>query len=278
MNEVPAYEELFARNLGVFTPAQQERVRSLTVAIAGCGGLGGPCAVHLARMGVGELRLADPEAFEPSNINRQWGAYLDTIGVNKALATAAEVARISPYTRTQVFDEGVTADNVARFLDGVDAVVDGTEFFAFDAQALLHAAARARGLWVYSDQQALEVLTLFAFDPAGGASSRRSAEQACSRDTPVARGYWMRRARICRPQLSAMPTPSARTRAHYNSMFLPSRTRPPMRSRTSEHYLKTGPGFLCQCRPTPCAGRLARGVVWRRSLTLNSELTRLSSC
>lgn len=182
MSEAPAYEELFARNLGIFTPEQQERIRSLKVAIAGCGGLGAPCAVLLARMGVGELRLADPEVFEPSNVNRQWGAYLDTIGVNKAAATAAEVARITPYTRAVVFDEGVTVQNVARFLDGVDAVIDGTEFFAFAVQALLHTAARQRGLWVYSAQGAMEIHTLFAFDPAGGGRHQRlvRAQRSCA--------------------------------------------------------------------------------------------------
>ncbi|TLM94738.1 MAG: hypothetical protein FDZ75_05385, partial [Actinobacteria bacterium] len=161
---MPAYEQLFSRNIGVFTPAQQERIRGLTVAIAGCGGLGAPCAIHLARMGVGELRLADPEVFEPSNINRQWGAYLDTLGVNKARAVAAEIARTTPYTRVRMLDDGVTAANVDAFLDGADAVIDGTEFFAFEVQEMLHAAARERGMWVYSDQQAMEILTLCAFD------------------------------------------------------------------------------------------------------------------
>lgn len=202
MTDVPTYEQLFSRNFGIFTPEQQERIRSLKVAIAGCGGLGAPCAVLLARMGVGELRLADPEVFEPSNINRQWGAYLDTIGVNKAVATAAEVARITPYTKAVVFEDGVTVQNVARFLDGVDAVIDGTEFFAFDVQALLHHAAREWGLWVYSDQQALEVLTLFAFDPAGGGV----ADTLFGLSGPA---LIQRAIEVCFPVLPAAATPDA---------------------------------------------------------------------
>ncbi|MHB1324429.1 MAG: ThiF family adenylyltransferase [Coriobacteriia bacterium] len=202
MTDVPTHEQLFSRNLGVFTPEQQERVRGLKVAVAGCGGLGAPCVVMLARMGVGELRLADPEVFEPCNINRQWGAYLDTIGVNKAAAIAAEVARITPYTRTLVFDEGVTAENVSGFLDGADAVVDGTEFFAFEVQALLHAAARDRGLWVYSAQGAMEIHTLFAFDPAGGGVT--DALFGLSGPALIQRAI-----EVCFPQLPAAATPEA---------------------------------------------------------------------
>ena len=56
-----SYEDLFQRNIGVFTAEEQERIRGLVVAIAGAGGLGGPVAYNLARLGVGEIRLADPE-------------------------------------------------------------------------------------------------------------------------------------------------------------------------------------------------------------------------
>lgn len=167
MSEVPAYEELFSRNLGVFTPEQQERIRRLTVAIAGCGGLGGPVAYLLARLGVGELRLADPEVFEASNVNRQFGAYVDTIGVNKAEAMAAEARRINPHIVALTYPGGLDHGNVGGFLDGADALVDGLEFFEFELQLALHETARESGIWVFTAQAALEVYTQFAFDPQG---------------------------------------------------------------------------------------------------------------
>lgn len=39
---------------------------------------------RLARLGVLHLRIADPDTFEFSNINRQLGAGLGTVGKNKA--------------------------------------------------------------------------------------------------------------------------------------------------------------------------------------------------
>lgn len=165
----PTYDELTQRNIGVFTPEEQARVRSLVVAVAGCGAIGAPTAHFLARLGVGELRLADPEVFEPSNVNRQFAAYVDTIGVNKAEAVAAELARINPGLVTRTFSEGVREASVAAFLKGADVVVDGLDFFELDAELLLHREARRRGQWVFACQGVVEISTVTCFDPSQAA-------------------------------------------------------------------------------------------------------------
>jgi molybdopterin/thiamine biosynthesis adenylyltransferase len=166
MGPEPGYDEITQRNIGVYTPEQQARLRSLVVAVAGCGAIGAPAAHFLARMGVGELRLADPEEFEPSNMNRQFAAYVDTIGMNKAEAVAAELARINPGLITRTFTDGVSEDSVGALLDGADAVVDGVDFWALDAELLLHREASRRGQWVFSSQGAVEITTVTCFDPA----------------------------------------------------------------------------------------------------------------
>lgn len=163
----PTYEALFSRNLGIFTPEQQARIRSLRVAIAGVGGAGGALAVSLARLGVGELRLADPEDFEPSNINRQFGAYVDTLGSNKASVIAAEIARINPQAHVEVFTDGVTAANVADFVSDCDCVVDEVDFYAVDAELLLHDAAREAGLPVFQGLMVGSLASFMWFSPAG---------------------------------------------------------------------------------------------------------------
>lgn len=61
----------FERNLGFLTLEEQERINNSVVAIAGAGGDGGLLALQFARLGVGEIRLADPDPFEAENINRQ---------------------------------------------------------------------------------------------------------------------------------------------------------------------------------------------------------------
>lgn len=164
---VPTYEEIFSRNLGIFTPEQQERIRGLRIAIAGCGGLGAPVAHLLARLGVGRLHLADPEVFEASNINRQWAAYVDTLGMNKAAAVAAELQRINPDMSVSVFSDGLSDENLAAFLDGADACIDALEFFELELELQLHEAARRQRQWVFVAQGFLELNSGFAIDPLG---------------------------------------------------------------------------------------------------------------
>jgi tRNA threonylcarbamoyladenosine dehydratase len=161
----PTYDELTQRNLGVFTPEEQARIRSLVVVVAGCGALGAPAAHFLTRLGVGELRLADPEEFEASNVNRQFAAYVDTIGENKAEAVAAELRRINPQTVLRTFTDGVRESSIAELLDGADVVVDGIDFFALAEELLLHREARRRGQWVFACQGVVEITTTTSFDP-----------------------------------------------------------------------------------------------------------------
>ena len=72
----------------------KEILKTKTVGIAGCGGLGSNCAVALARVGVGKLILADFDVVEESNLNRQYFFY-DQIGQVKADALKANIERIT---------------------------------------------------------------------------------------------------------------------------------------------------------------------------------------
>ena len=161
----PDYDEVTQRNIGLLTQEEQDRVRSLVVAVAGCGGVGASAAHFLARLGVGELRLADPETFEPSNINRQLAAYVDTIGRNKAEAVAEESRRINPGLTTVIHREGIGVGMLPGFLDGAHAVVDALDFWSLGVELELHAQAARRGLWVFTSQGAVEITTATSFDP-----------------------------------------------------------------------------------------------------------------
>lgn len=71
----------------------KQRLKSKTVGIAGCGGLGSNCAVALARSGVGKLILIDFDKVEESNLNRQY-FFRDQIGQPKAMALQENIRRI----------------------------------------------------------------------------------------------------------------------------------------------------------------------------------------
>lgn len=53
------YSEIYARNIGIFTEAEQDKLRHSTIAIAGVGGVGGLLAERLIRLGVGRLKITD---------------------------------------------------------------------------------------------------------------------------------------------------------------------------------------------------------------------------
>ena len=118
----------FERNLGFLSQPEQERLEGSSVAIAGAGGDGGMLAIQLARMGVGEFRLADPDPFEVENINRQAVCTEKTLGVNKAEAVADYIREINPDAQVRTFTDGITLENTEEFARGVDLLIDETEF------------------------------------------------------------------------------------------------------------------------------------------------------
>ena len=98
--------------------------RTRTVAIAGCGGVGGAAAVTLARMGFQRFVLADPGRFDPPDANRQWGAYRSTFERNKAEVYAELLRDINPGIEVLTYSDGVTPANVKTILNGADVLVD----------------------------------------------------------------------------------------------------------------------------------------------------------
>jgi molybdopterin/thiamine biosynthesis adenylyltransferase len=140
------YDGAFARNIGWVTQAEQAALRTKRVAIAGLGGVGGVHLLTLARLGVSRFHIADFDRFGLPNFNRQAGAATSTLDRPKADVLASMVRDINPDIELRVFDQGVSAQNVDAFLDGVDLYVDGLDFFAFDARELVFAACAARGI------------------------------------------------------------------------------------------------------------------------------------
>lgn len=136
----------FERNLGFLSEQEQHTLHNASVAIAGAGGDGGMLAVQLARLGVGEFRLADPDPFEIENINRQAVCTDKTIGQNKAVAVADYVTDINPDAKVVTFTDGITRENTEEFVDGASLVIDETEFTMHDLGIMLAREARAKDI------------------------------------------------------------------------------------------------------------------------------------
>lgn len=90
------YAEFVNRNIGFVDAREQQRLREAIVLVLGVGGMGGAAVQSLVRAGVGRFVIADLDTFELSNLNRQVFADLETVGQEKAQATADAMRRINP--------------------------------------------------------------------------------------------------------------------------------------------------------------------------------------
>lgn len=130
------------RNLPWITQEEQALLRTSVVAIAGCGGMGGLLASILVRLGVGEIRIADNETFEVSNLNRQYAAFRHTLGRSKALETGRLIRAIAKDTTIVIYPQGITEETAASFVEGAHVICDEIEFWAIGARYVLHQAMR----------------------------------------------------------------------------------------------------------------------------------------
>jgi tRNA threonylcarbamoyladenosine dehydratase len=160
-------KEQFSRNLGVMSEEEIQKLHGTTIAIAGCGCIGGFAAELLARMGVGKLILADPDIFDVSNINRQCAATHRTVGQKKVEALKDHLLSIHPELEIHCFPEGVNEGNIEAFLDGADYVIDAIDYFAFPEAVALHRASRKKGLYITTAVALGFGTSVLAFDPHG---------------------------------------------------------------------------------------------------------------
>ncbi len=138
------WPERFRPNRGTFSAADQARLLAATVTVVGLGGLGGPVALTLARLGVGGLNLTDGDVFEESNLNRQLLANLDTLGQSKAEAAASALARVNPAVSVHAHPVWAYEDNLPRLLEGAAVAVDCLDNLA--GRYLLQEAASVAGI------------------------------------------------------------------------------------------------------------------------------------
>ncbi len=167
MNADQYYQEAFSRNIGLLTEDEQKKLRLSRVAIAGVGGVGGFHLLSLVRLGLGGFHIADMDCYEVANIQRQCGAFMDTLGKDKTGVMEKMALSINPHLEMKSFDGGISADNIDAFLSGVDVLIDGIDFFAIDAKRLIFKEARERGIYVVTAGPLGFGSALLVFAPSG---------------------------------------------------------------------------------------------------------------
>ncbi len=161
------YNKAFERTLGWITEWEQAALRTKCIAIAGMGGVGGAHLLTLTRLGIGQFRIADFDRFDLVNFNRQAGASMVTIGRLKVDVMCEMARSINPDVKIECFPDGVTTDNVNRFLSGCDLYVDGLDFAALDIRALVHARSAALRIPAIGAGPIGMAASFLAFHPGG---------------------------------------------------------------------------------------------------------------
>lgn len=134
----------YERNLGTIGLEGQRRLLESTVAVVGCGGLGGWAAEGLARMGVGHLILVDADTFEEGNLNRQLGCLESTLGRPKAECLARRLAEVNAAVEVTAHVARLTDDGAVALLGGAQVVVDALD--SLPDRFVLARAAEALGV------------------------------------------------------------------------------------------------------------------------------------
>lgn len=110
--------------------AGQARISDASVLIVGAGGLGCPVALYLGAAGVGQLLLADGDAVDLTNLQRQIGHATAAIGENKADSLARSVLGINPEIEVRPIRSALANHALLEAVAGVDLVVDASDNFA----------------------------------------------------------------------------------------------------------------------------------------------------
>lgn len=117
----------YQRNLGVISPSEQVRLLQSKAVIIGAGGLGGTVLELLARMGVGELVIADKDLIMDSNLNRQILSNETNLGQNKAEVAVRRVKEINSSIEITGHSVFIDSDNVKKIIKGAEVVVDALD-------------------------------------------------------------------------------------------------------------------------------------------------------
>lgn len=127
----------YSRQIPLLGIDGQERLKGSGVLIAGAGGLGSVSSYYLAAAGVGHIRIADSDAVDLSNLNRQ---ILHRIpGIRKAVSAEETLRSLNPTIEVEGVDICISESSIDDLLDGMDLIIDAMD--NFEGRYILNSAA-----------------------------------------------------------------------------------------------------------------------------------------
>lgn len=119
----PRYE----RNYKALSVEDQGKLAKSTVAIVGCGGLGGSMVEEFSRLGVGHLILIDGDRLEETNLNRQLIATEKNLGQLKVEAAKERLSIVNSGVDVTTISEWFDEENGPDFFRDADLVCDALD-------------------------------------------------------------------------------------------------------------------------------------------------------
>lgn len=117
----------YQRNRQTISVERQLHLFRSRAVIIGSGGLGGYLVEELARLGVGNLVVVDPDTFEEHNLNRQILSSPALLGRSKSAVAAERVAEINPAVTITPLQVAFSRENGREILTRADVVLDGLD-------------------------------------------------------------------------------------------------------------------------------------------------------
>jgi len=117
----------YQSNREAISVRQQLTLFRSSVAVVGCGGLGGYIIEELARLGIGRILAIDPDVFEEHNLNRQILSTVSLLGKPKVYAAFERVGEINPAVTVIMLRHYLTKENGQVMLRGTNLVIDALD-------------------------------------------------------------------------------------------------------------------------------------------------------
>ena len=126
MSKSVSSSDIFKSHEILHTPDIAAKLKTMTIGIAGLGGLGSNAAVSLARAGIGKLILIDFDKVELSNLNRQ-AYFLEHVGMYKTHAIVDIIHRINPFIDLIPVRTTITEQTCMAIFENADLVIEAVD-------------------------------------------------------------------------------------------------------------------------------------------------------
>lgn len=179
------------RNQLKITAQEQHLLQSKCVGIIGMS-VGSGVALSMAmERTCGRLRIADFDTLDLSNLNRL-RASVTQLGVPKAWIVAREIAELDPYLNVEVFDQGVTPENIDAFIDGeeqsLDLLVEECDSLPIKILARVEARKRAIPVIMETSDRGMVDVERFDLNAQTGILHGRISDEEC--EEIIQTGSW----------------------------------------------------------------------------------------